>query len=80
MFASAGMPAGTINLLTGRGSTVGEALISQPEIDGLAFIGSKEVGFHIIRHSLLNYPRPCIAEMGGKNPVLVMESADLDKA
>jgi 1-pyrroline-5-carboxylate dehydrogenase len=80
MFASAGMPPGTMNLLTGRGSVVGVALVSSPRVDGVAFIGSKEVGFQILKQGLLNYPRPCIAEMGGKNPVIVMSTADLDKA
>jgi 1-pyrroline-5-carboxylate dehydrogenase len=80
MFAQAGLPDGTLNLVTGRGSVVGEALLTDPGVDGIAFIGSKEVGFHILKQSLLNYPRPCVAEMGGKNPVLVMKSADLDKA
>lgn len=80
MFTSAGMPEGALNLLPGAGSVVGEALVTDPDVDGVAFIGSKEVGFHIIENSVLRYPRPCIAEMGGKNPVLVMESADLDKA
>jgi len=80
MFAEAGLPDGTLNLLTGRGSVVGNALVDDPEVDGIAFIGSVEVGFQLLKQSLLQYPRPCIAEMGGKNPVLVMESANLDKA
>ena len=44
------------------------------------FTGSKEIGYRILQNSILDYPRPCIAEMGGKNPVLVMASADLSKA
>lgn len=80
MFAQAGLPEGTINLLTGDGEVVGEALVNDPEVDGIAFIGSKEVGYHILHKNLIRYPRPCIVEMGGKNPVLVMKSANLDDA
>lgn len=80
MFAQAGLPEGALNLLTGEGEVVGEALITDPDVDGVAFIGSKDVGYHILGHNLTTFPRPCIVEMGGKNPVLVMKSADLDKA
>jgi 1-pyrroline-5-carboxylate dehydrogenase len=80
MFAEAGLPFGTMNFITGGGGEIGRALVENPQIDGIVFTGSKEVGYSILQRSLLAYPRPCIAEMGGKNPVLVMESADLDKA
>jgi 1-pyrroline-5-carboxylate dehydrogenase len=80
MFAEAGVPAGAINFLTGDGAETGKALIESREVDGIVFTGSKEVGYRILRNSILEYPRPCIAEMGGKNPVLVMESADIHKA
>ncbi len=80
MFAEAGVPDGVLNFVSGRGSILGEALITNRGVDGIAFIGSKEVGFHILSNALMEYPRPAICEMGGKNPVLVMESADLQKA
>lgn len=80
MFGQAGLPSGAINYVTGSGSEVGQALIESRDIDGIVFTGSKEVGYAILRNSILEYPRPCVVEMGGKNPVLIMESADLEKA
>lgn len=80
MFAEAGLPDGAINFVTGSGSEVGQALIESKDVDGIVFTGSKDVGYRILRNSIIEYPRPCIAEMGGKNPVLVMKSADVEKA
>jgi 1-pyrroline-5-carboxylate dehydrogenase len=80
MFAESGIPEGTVNFVTGSGSEVGRTLIEHRDVDGVVFTGSKEVGYSILKNSILDYPRPVIAEMGGKNPVIVMESADLDKA
>lgn len=79
-FADAGLPEGALNYLTGAGEEIGQALVESSDVDGIVFTGSKEVGYRILRNSILEYPRPCIAEMGGKNPVIVMESADLEKA
>lgn len=76
----AGLPTGAINYLSGFGSQVGEALTANPDVDGVAFTGSKAVGTHIYREFSKETPRPCITEMGGKNPVIVTEHADLDKA
>lgn len=79
-FAEAGVPAGIINLVTGAGNETGEAITNNPGIDGIAFIGSKRVGTHIYREFSRERPRPCIAEMGGKNPVIVTDRADLSEA
>ena len=77
----AGLPAGAFNVVTGSGSTVGQELVDNPGIDGIVFTGSKEVGMKLIRDNGARLtPRPLIIEMGGKNPALVMRSADLDKA
>ena len=80
-FRDAGIPDGVFNYLTGSGSTVGQALIDHPDIDGITFTGSFDVGMHIYR-AFANgpYPRPTILEMGGKNPVLVSRHADLERA
>lgn len=78
--ADAGLPPGVISFVTGYGNEIGEALSSDPEVDGIAFTGSKEVGTHIYAEFSRERPRPCIAEMGGKNPVIVTDSADLTKA
>ena len=74
------LPAGAINLLTGAGDETGEALTHQTGIDGIAFIGSRAVGTHIYREFSRERPRPCIAEMGGKNVTIVTNNANLDRA
>ncbi|MBI4481599.1 MAG: aldehyde dehydrogenase family protein [Acidobacteria bacterium] len=76
----AGLPAGVFNYVSGSGSVVGEALISHPGIDGVAFTGSRDVGVKLFREFGEKAPRPCITEMGGKNPAIVTARADLDKA
>ncbi len=76
----AGLPDGVFNYVTGPGSTVGEELVTNPGVDGILFTGSKEVGFGIYRKFASRFPKPCITEMGGKNPALVTATADLDIA
>jgi len=81
IFAEAGLPPGTIACVTGGGRTVGDRLVHHPGVDGLTFTGSLEVGFRGIYQKFSTiYPKPCIVEMGGKNPAIVMDTADLDKA
>src|SRR2546421_2261246 len=81
LMMEAGVPAGVFNFVTGRGGTAGQELIDNNDIDGIVFTGSKEVGMHLIRDNAARaIPRPLIIEMGGKNPPLIMRSADLDKA
>src|SRR5581483_3058822 len=81
VMAEAGMPPGVFNFVTGGGSTAGQELIDNADISGIVFTGSKDVGMHLIRDIAARaIPRPLIIEMGGKNPALVMRSADLDKA
>jgi 1-pyrroline-5-carboxylate dehydrogenase len=77
----AGVPDGVFNYVTGPGSTVGQTLIDDPRVGGITFTGSFDVGMHIYR-TFANgrYPRPVIAEMGGKNPSLVTKNADLEEA
>jgi len=75
------MPPGVFNFVTGGGGTVGQELIDNPGIDGIVFTGSKDVGMKLLRdNAARSIPRPVIIEMGGKNPTLVMPTADLDKA
>ncbi|MGD8487121.1 MAG: aldehyde dehydrogenase family protein [Chloroflexota bacterium] len=76
----AGIPDGVVNLVMGPGETVGDELAGSEAIDGIVFTGSYEVGMGLQRAFTKSYPRPCIVEMGGKNPAIVMKSADLDKA
>ncbi|MFQ5876226.1 MAG: aldehyde dehydrogenase family protein [Acidobacteriota bacterium] len=79
-YREAGLPDGVFNYVTGPGATLGEELVTNPGVDGILFTGSKEVGFGIYRRFSIVYPKPCIAEMGGKNPTIVTARADLDAA
>lgn len=80
-FRDAGVPEGAVNFVTGGGSSIGEELISNSEVDGITFTGSYDVGMHIYRSfSQGRYPRPTILEMGGKNASIVSHKADLDRA
>jgi 1-pyrroline-5-carboxylate dehydrogenase len=80
-FRDAGIPNGVFNFVTGPGRSVGQTIIDSPEVDGITFTGSYDVGMHIIRSfAASDLPRPAIAEMGGKNPAIISKKADLDKA
>ncbi len=76
----AGLPVGVFNFITGSGDEVGKELVANQDIDGAAFTGSREVGLELLRDFNGERTRPCIAEMGGKNPCLVMPTANLDDA
>jgi len=74
------LPAGAINFVTGDGNVVGQTLIENQDVDGIAFTGSREVGMSGIKKFTANTCKPFIAEMGGKNPVIVTRDANLEKA
>jgi 1-pyrroline-5-carboxylate dehydrogenase len=77
----AGIPPGVFNYLNGSGSEVGETMVQHPHTAGVTFTGSYDVGMRIYRNlSSGAYPRPCIAEMGGKNACIVTARADLERA
>jgi 1-pyrroline-5-carboxylate dehydrogenase len=76
----AGVPDGVFNLIMGPGDTVGAALVDDPDVDGVVFTGSFEVGFHLYKSFAKMHPKPVIAEMGGKSPSIVARTADLDEA
>ncbi|HUL67752.1 MAG TPA: aldehyde dehydrogenase family protein [Burkholderiaceae bacterium] len=77
----AGLPPGVVNHVTGAGNEVGGALVEHPDIAGVTFTGSYEVGMRIVRSFAQRaWPRPCLAEMGGKNAAIVSRRADLDRA
>ncbi len=85
LLREAGVPPDVLHYLPGRGEVVGEALVRHPEVDVIAFTGSAEVGLHILRVAAGCPPAPSgpkrvIAEMGGKNAVIVDEDADIDEA
>src|SRR5204862_5211971 len=82
---AAGVPAGALAFLPGIGEEVGPALASHPDVALIAFTGSKPVGLSIIERAAAPHPRQrqvkhVIAEMGGKNAVVVDGDADLDQA
>lgn len=77
----AGIPAGVVNYVTGPGSSLGQALIESPEVDGITFTGSFDVGMKIFRDFAQGpWVRPTILELGGKNPTIVSRNADLETA
>lgn len=77
----AGIPDGVFNFVTGPGRTLGQALITCPDVDGVTFTGSYDVGMGIFRDfSQCKWVRPIILEMGGKNPAIVSRHADLERA
>ncbi|VAW39408.1 Delta-1-pyrroline-5-carboxylate dehydrogenase [hydrothermal vent metagenome] len=80
-FADAGLPAGVYNMVTG-GDEPGKRLVANADVDGLTFTGSYNVGMTILRHFAAEgpYARPVVLEMGGKNPTIITEKADVDKA
>src|SRR5207248_618738 len=80
-----GLPAGVVNFLTGSGSTIGDALIEHPQVRFIAFTGSRDVGLRINELAAKPYKgqrwlKRAILEMGGKDAVVVDETADLDAA
>lgn len=77
----AGFPDGVVNFVTGGGSTVGQALVDNKEVDGATFTGSFDVGMKMYRDfANRNYVRPIILELGGKNPAIVSRNANLEDA
>jgi len=74
------IPHGTINFVTGDGGVVGKTIIESNDVDGIAFTGSQAVGMSGFRKFTEKASKPFIAEMGGKNPVIVTKNADLEKA
>jgi 1-pyrroline-5-carboxylate dehydrogenase len=80
-FRDAGLPDGVCNFVTGPGRTLGQALIESPEVDGVTFTGSLDVGMKIFRDFAQGkWVRPTILELGGKNPAIVSRNADLERA
>jgi len=85
LLMEAGLPAGVANLLTGPGRRVGAHLVAHPQIDFIAFTGSREVGLKIWESAGRTLPgqanlKKVICEMGGKNCVIIDSDADLDEA
>ena len=80
VYADAGIPAGVFNYVSGSGNEVGAPLTRHPDVDGVVFTGSREVGWDLYKDFSTDFPKPCITELGGKNPTIVTRNADLEKA
>ena len=77
--AEAGVPDGVLNVVTGRGSEIGDALVSHPDVRRVAFTGSTEVGKHVASLAVPDLKRVTL-ELGGSDPVIVCEDADVEAA
>ncbi|MBS3117263.1 aldehyde dehydrogenase family protein [Candidatus Woesearchaeota archaeon] len=77
LLIEAGIPSGVLNLVTGSGNDVGMALVKHPSIRGISFTGSRTVGEKIVQYAGL---KRVGLELGGKNPIIIMEDADLELA
>ncbi|HLE96004.1 MAG TPA: aldehyde dehydrogenase family protein [Candidatus Thermoplasmatota archaeon] len=76
----AGVPKGVLHYVAGSGRDVGQTILDHPDVDGVVFTGSRTVGMKGFASFVGRRPRPYIAEMGGKNAIVVTEKADLAKA
>ena len=79
IYEQAGLPPGVFNMLVGSGSDVGEAMVHAPELRAISFTGSNKIG-NALYVKAAQRGAKVTCEMGGKNAVIVMPDADLDKA
>lgn len=79
IISRAGLPAGVFNLVIGKGSQVGDPMIEHPKLSALSFTGSVPTGRALARKAIDRMLKIQL-EMGGKNPLVVMDDADLDTA
>src|SRR5881296_1396235 len=85
LLEEAGMPAGVVNFMTGSGAEVGDVIVDHPKTRFIAFTGSKEIGLRINErgakvHDGQLWIKRVVAEMGGKDAIIVADDADLDEA
>jgi aldehyde dehydrogenase (NAD+) len=79
LIAESGIAPGVFNLVMGRGSVVGEAIITNPDVAAISFTGSIETGHHVAEAAVRRMAKVQL-EMGGKNPLIVLDDADLEVA
>ena len=79
LFAEAGVPAGVLNVITGRGAEIGDALVGHPDVRRIAFTGSTEIGRHVMSVGGPQLKRITL-ELGGSDPVIICEDADVGAA
>src|SRR5207244_12453271 len=77
IFEQAGIPPGVLNLILGSGSDAGDEIINHPAVKAVSFTGSNEVGIRLYEQ-VSRRGAKCQCEMGGKNPVVILEDADMD--
>lgn len=75
----AGVPAGVFNLVMGRGTVVGTEIINNPDVDAISFTGSTETGAKVLQGAAARGAKVQL-EMGGKNPLVILDDADLERA
>lgn len=75
--AEVGLPQGVLNIVSGPGGTIGEALVTHPKVAKINFTGDSETGKRIMRLAA-DYVKPVASELGGKNAFIVLADADLD--
>ncbi|MFP4110522.1 MAG: L-glutamate gamma-semialdehyde dehydrogenase [Desulfonatronovibrio sp.] len=85
IYRKAGIPDGVFHYIPGRGSIIGDYIVEHPDISLIAFTGSMEVGLRIVNKASVVQPgqqqvKRVIAEMGGKNAIIIDDDADLDEA
>src|SRR5436190_15532998 len=85
LLEEAGLPAGVVNFMTGSGAEVGDVVVDHPKTRFIAFTGSKEIGLRINERAAKTqtgqlWIKRVVAEMGGKDAIIVAEDADLDEA
>src|SRR5882762_4325750 len=85
LLEEAGMPAGVVNFMTGSGAEVGDVVVDHPKTRFIAFTGSKEIGLRINERAAKTPPeqlwiKRVVAEMGGKDEIIVADDANLDEA
>jgi 1-pyrroline-5-carboxylate dehydrogenase len=82
LYIDAGVPAEAVNYVTGPGGNFEDEFVSNPDVAGIAFTGSRDVGMRLFRrfHTEQPYPKPILLEMGSKNPTIVSAKADIPKA
>lgn len=79
IISRSGIPKGVFNLVMGKGRIIGETLVNHPDVAGISFTGSIEVGRHIASQCAQRMAKIQL-EMGGKNPLVILDDADLDVA
>lgn len=79
LFVEAGVPDGVLNLVLGSGSEAGDEVVNHPAVRAISFTGSNEIGIKLYEQAARRGVR-VQAEMGGKNPVIVLEDADMELA